>query len=192
MCAAGEATEGGRGAREGPPQPPQPLSPPSCADVPSTQDDASTPLGDTVEQIVCHEGLVSLPVVLNIVTPTFCPYCSNHDRYPYARIRTCRICGHRLDFCTRGCCHSVFSITWARHARMPQVFDLADDPRPPSESGLHEALRLLARVFLEGGDRAIERYFAVRGVTRIQRGATGRDVRPLGVRGRTAADTEYT
>src|SRR3989304_1946097 len=88
MCAAGEATEGGRGAREGPPQPPQPLSPPSCADVPSTQDDASTPLGDTVEQIVCHEGLVSLPVVLNIVTPTFCPYCSNHDRYPYTRAGT--------------------------------------------------------------------------------------------------------
>lgn len=32
--------------------------------------------------------------------PTFCPWCYDHDRYPYAGIRTCRVCGHILEYQT--------------------------------------------------------------------------------------------
>ena len=32
--------------------------------------------------------------------PTFCHWCYDHDRYPYGGIRTCRICGHILEYVT--------------------------------------------------------------------------------------------
>lgn len=44
-----------------------------------------------------------MPDITTWSVPTFCPWCYDHDQYPYAGIRTCRICGHMLKYLVATC-----------------------------------------------------------------------------------------